>query len=54
MTLHNYDAWKLDTPEYLEEDPRCPECDETLDEDDYCATCEESHSNEPDPDRYRE
>ncbi len=55
MTLPStYDAWRLATPEYLEEGPRCPDCDVSLDEDDYCPVCDEYMGNEPDPDRSRE
>jgi len=54
MTLPStYDAWRLATPEYLEESPLCPDCDVSL-KDDYCPECKEYQGNEPDPDRYRD
>lgn len=54
MDLPGYDSWKHATPAYLEEDSRCPDCDDQLDEENWCVTCDRDQSNEPDPDRYRE
>ena len=53
MTLPgSFDAYKTATPAYLEEAPRCPDCDEELDEEGTCPQC--GWDNKPDPDRYRD
>ena len=55
MTLPGtFDAWKLDTPPYLEEARTCPECGEELDDERWCQACDQDHSDEPDPDRHRD
>lgn len=55
MTLPaGYDAYKLATPDYLEEASACPECDGQLDQTDWCPACDQDYGDEPDPDRYRD